>query len=277
MKNNADVVTADVVTLVSRTRTFHTGYKDCFKCDEFLHDGSFRFERGKSYGILCDITEGGGGISWLLAGRDVVREEELDVFGRRYSAGETVEEGWLVCEGIPGVDRTVAQEIGMGLGSSGLGLSVDDVAEKFELSECRMDFKLRHGGWEGWRASAAIGYAMGKQIFCFPWLYTGMLMDVSMCGYFFYTEILKKEGSIVIVPSGSREVLEIMADEIIELDHSWLDREVSRFMGHMDEYRNMGIRPVAKKRGGVTDGKRGEGGGLLCAGQPMQPVLSKSV
>lgn len=238
MKNNHNMV-----TLVSHERIFHTCYKDSYKWDEFLHDESFCFERGKTYGILSDISEGGGGVSWLLAGRDVIREEEITVFGRRYSAGETVKEGWLVCEGIPGVKKTVAQEIEMALNSSGMGLSVDDVVGKFDLSECRMDFKLEHGGWEGWRASAAIGYAMGKQIFCFPWLYTVRLIDIVLCtGYFFYAERLKKEGAIVIIPGGNRAVLEVLADEIIELDHSWLDREVSQFMGHMDDYRNMEIR-----------------------------------
>lgn len=222
-------------------------YQNQFKCHEYLYGETFHFERGKSYGILCEVSEGGGALSWILSGRVCVWEEEITVFGRRYSKDERVKEGWFLGEGIRGMNKPVAGLIRTALNRNRLGLSrsrrrfirVKDVAEKFSLTKDGLRSRIEDCGWEGWRASAAIGYAMGRQIFCFPWLYTRMLMGVvANTGYFSYVEELKKAGGIVIVPASHRGILEEITDEIIEAPGLRQKVDMNLFYRYMDEYRN---------------------------------------
>ena len=174
-------------------------------------------------------------------------EEEITVFGRRYSKGERVQEGWFLGEGIRGMNKPVAGLIRTALNRNRLGLSrsrrrfirVKDVAEKFSLTKDGLRSRIEDCGWEGWRASAAIGYALGGEIFCFPWLYTQMLMDiVANTGYFSYIEELKRAGGIVIVPAGHRGILEEITDEIIEAPGLRQKVDMNLFYRYMDEYRN---------------------------------------
>lgn len=218
-------------------RILTTSYRDDFRSHEILYDEFFRFEKGKSYGILCEAAEGGGGISWLLSGRDEVKGEDVIVFGKKYCDGERIEEGWFVSEGIPGVNEPVYKEIKIALKQSGANFSMEDIVHEFGLSEDRLGYKIGNYSWEAWRASVAIGYAMGKQIFCFPWLYSSRLLDLVLnTAYFFYVDKLKENGSIVILPSGNREILEDITDEIVELNNPRF-KDLSRFNEYIDDYK----------------------------------------
>lgn len=230
-----------IVTLTTHSRLVTTSFFRSYEWVERICAETFKFEKGKSYGILCGIGEGGGGISWLLSGREKINEEEVNVFGRKYSQGERVQEGWFITGiGIAGMNKTLEKELKIALKQSGLKLSVDDIVEKFGLTPRRLRLKMRHFSWEGWRASVAIGYAMGKQIFCFPWLDSEFLMEMVLStAYCFYVDKLKKEGAIVIVPGGNREVLEQMTDEIIEINNAWVQQVISvNFDKYMEKYRN---------------------------------------
>lgn len=191
-----------------------------FRNCEYFYEAKFEFERGKLYGILGEHGEGGGGLSWLLSGRDVIRDEKITVFGKEYKMGETVEEGWYLGEGIPGMDKTARKEIAAALKMSKSGLSVQDIVDKFHLTEDRLDVKVRYYSWEIWRLSAAIGYALGKKIFCFPAIDTHMIIElVRNTAFYIYVEKLRREGCILLLPSSNREILENLADEIIELNN----------------------------------------------------------
>lgn len=230
-----------IITLTTHDQLVTTSFFRDYEWVERMYDETFQFEKGKSYGILCEIGEGGGGISWLLSGREEIEEEEITVFGRKYSQGERVQEGWFITGiGISGMNKTLEKELKIALKQSGLGLSVDDIVEKFGLTPERLKVKMRHFSWEGWRASVAIGYAMGKQIFCFPWLNPELLMEMVLStAYCFYVDKLKKEDAIVIVPSSDRRALEEMTDEIIQLDNSVIEQfTTANFYKYMEKYRN---------------------------------------
>lgn len=80
---------------------------------------------------------------------------------------------------------------------------------------------------------------IGKEIFCFPWMYPRMLMDiVAKTGYFSYVEELKKAGGIVIAPASHRGILEEITDEIIEAPSLRLKVDMNRFNRCTDEYSN---------------------------------------
>ncbi len=212
-----------------------------FRHNEYLNEGTFNFEEGKMYGILGEHGEGGGGISWLLSGRDVIRDEKITVFGKEYKEGETVEEGWYLGEGIPSMDKTARKEISAALKMSKSSLSVQDIVEKFHLTEERLDVKVRYHSWELWRLSAAIGYALGKKIFCFPAIDTYMLIEIVVnTAFYIYVEKLRREGCILLLPSSNREILESLADEIIELNNPRF-RDLSQFHEIVSSYKEGNI------------------------------------
>lgn len=118
------------------------------------------------------------------------------------------------------MDKSARKEIAFALKKSKSGFSVQDIVDKFHLTEERLDVKVQYYSWEIWRLSAAIGYALGKKIFCFPSLDTARVIDiVRSTAFYIYVEKLRREGCILLLPSSNREILESLADEIIELNN----------------------------------------------------------
>ena len=73
-----------IVILTTHDRLMTMSFFRSYEWIEGTYDETFKFEKGKSYGILCGIGEGGGGISWLLSGREKIDEKDINVFGRKY-------------------------------------------------------------------------------------------------------------------------------------------------------------------------------------------------
>ena len=68
-------------------------------------------------------------------------------------------------------DMTVSEQIHFGI-HNGLSYSnsISDIKKLFHLSDGRLNRKFKFVGVERWRISMAIGYAMGKSVYCFPWM-----------------------------------------------------------------------------------------------------------
>lgn len=189
-----------------------------------LYNMECSFEGGRLYGILCDHNESGWGISCLLSGRLKLNDEIVLINNKRYIKNDRIKEGWYVGEGLYKkqcclFEKTIKQQIAFALKHSQLNMTVDDIINKFELSQHRINNKFSHMSWESWRASAAIGYAYGKCIFCFPWLDTAYLKDVIFStGFLFYIKILRDAGTIIILPSSDEFILRKISDEIIKIN-----------------------------------------------------------
>ncbi|MBQ9070566.1 MAG: hypothetical protein IJY23_04380 [Clostridia bacterium] len=98
--------------------------------------------------------------------------------------------------------KTVYQLIKKGLKASGLKTTPEEICNLFSLSPGRIIKPIKSVGNERFRAMCAVGYAYGKQIFCFPWL------SKKMINYYgnnisWLLDILEKLNVIVILPSGS--------------------------------------------------------------------------
>ncbi|UKI12688.1 MAG: hypothetical protein L6V84_08515 [Oscillospiraceae bacterium] len=52
----------------------------------------------------------------------------------------------------------------------GFNYTLDDIKMTFHLTDNRFDRPLNEASGEIWSISVAIHYALGKDIFCFPWL-----------------------------------------------------------------------------------------------------------
>lgn len=94
----------------------------------------------------------------------------------------------------------VKASVEKGLKISGLAYNAQDIMGMFEIAPFRFERPLKAVGNECWRAMAAIGFANGKQIFCFPWL------SAKMVEYFYYQltapmNKLAELGATVVLPT----------------------------------------------------------------------------
>lgn len=205
------------IYIMTKKREFQVDFRNIARNNEILYSDTFCFKAGRSYGILCEEGEGGGALSLLLSGRAKIMDEKVSVFGHEYEKGQTVSEGWFMGEGFPGLNQSAKKDIELALKESHSTLSLQDVIQEFSLSEDRLGLSIKKYSGECWRASAAIGYAGKKRIFCFPWMDTAFLERCLFTAYFYYVDKLKERGCTIIIPGPSRKILEGMTDEIIEL------------------------------------------------------------
>ncbi len=98
--------------------------------------------------------------------------------------------------------------------------NIEQVIENFGLKPDRVDYKLSYYSGERMRASLAIGYALNKKIYCFPWMNSAYLYDIfqSSCVTRFFDR-LRDDGCIVIIPTYKKETIINIVDEIIEIDN----------------------------------------------------------
>ena len=86
----------------------------------------------------------------------------------------------------------------------------------FELSEGRFEHSFEQTSGERWRISMAVGYAYEKSIYCFPWVNSHFLKNLScleLC-----IKHLVSSGAIIIIPTTFPEVLGEMIDDYKILD-----------------------------------------------------------
>lgn len=88
-----------------------------------------------------------------------------------------------------------------GLSKSGIKMSADEIRDKFMITDFRFERNPGYTGNERFKAMAAVAYAFGKDVFCFPWFsrtrFDGFHRNLSDL-----MEILESLGKIVILPLG---------------------------------------------------------------------------
>lgn len=96
---------------------------------------------------------------------------------------------------------------------------IETIIEEFHLSRHRIDYSLSTiDPWEKWRASIAIGYASGKQIFCFPWMDSLYFFDCMFnSSVFRFFKKITQDGGIIILPTSRDQNVQGLADEIIKI------------------------------------------------------------
>lgn len=94
--------------------------------------------------------------------------------------------------------------------------SIDQLKEMLGLTEERYHRPLPYTGNEAWRITAAEGLALGKQIFCFPWM-----SDQSFKVYAYLSErladICAQNGSILFMPLESDAQVKHFVNDVIDL------------------------------------------------------------
>lgn len=194
------------------------GSLNCKSCRYTAYDTmqlsmSFHFSVGINY-MMGDIDSGIWGVSYLLSMYHrkypqyfykplsaLVNGEEMSIEALSKYCCYMDEEYYPL---FSSKRKTVRYLIEKGLKKSKIDKTFDEIFQTFGLSSDRLDRPICHTGNEKIRAMAAVGYAHGKQVFCFPWL------SQKMVEYYKYHllwtfDALEKLGAIVIFPSGAKE------------------------------------------------------------------------
>ena len=97
--------------------------------------------------------------------------------------------------------KTVLQLITKGLKKSQINMTAEQVCQLFKLDSERIHRPIYQVGNERFRAMAAVGYAYGKQVFCFPWL-SKKMFDYFTNNILWLLDIIDELNLIAIVPIG---------------------------------------------------------------------------
>ena len=97
--------------------------------------------------------------------------------------------------------------------------SSDEIREMFRIDKERYQRTINHVGFEWQKCAAAIWFVYGKKIFSFPWM-TG-----SVCAPHFVKticKVLREHHCLVFLPTNRRDVLEHLADHVIDFQELYL-------------------------------------------------------
>ena len=114
--------------------------------------------------------------------------------------------------------RTVRSCLLKALETSPTGLTLDELTEKFHLTPERFNRPptyIQHP--QSWYLSAAIAFAAGKEVFCFPYLTGITLSTVEKMQALGLFDLLRANQKIVFLPSTHRDRLASVCDLVTDV------------------------------------------------------------
>ena len=197
------------------------GYVFCkssfFSVIDVIKEKEFQFSSGINK-LFGDIDSGIFGISYLIAMYDKINKKELFCSDKTIVDGITTPLSALtkiscyIDESYPlfsdkrlfGRKKTVKQRIECGLKKSKLPYTATEVLDIFKVQEHHREVFINQTGTERYKVMLAIGFAYGKEVFCFPWFsksrYEAFLMHITHT-----INLLSDLNKIVILPLGFQE------------------------------------------------------------------------
>lgn len=183
---------------------------------------NYTFKAGNIYGLISDFGCGSWGLSTCLGGRCdsnytgriYVNQKEVLLESLKNSSAFVAESIFDSSNSKENL-LTVRECIQKALILSGLPYSIDEIVSIFHLSDGRLDRSLSYVSGEIWLISIAINFALGKDIFCYPWLNLYEIGRFKTAVELNIIDFLKKMGKIVIVPSSQKKILKKYCDHTI--------------------------------------------------------------
>lgn len=172
---------------------------------ESVHNFSYNFESQNVYCLQGGLGYGGWSLSWIIGGLLKPERGILKLNNKNISIKELNAISW--CVGFSGEenkffkDKKVRSIIESGLAKSGLSKTGKDIHDIFCLTEERLDRSFRSISGEKWRASLAIGYSLGRKIFCFPWFRSKFIFDYEKKWIYQILNYLKNDDCLIIFPT----------------------------------------------------------------------------
>ena len=183
--------------------------------DVLQHSMKFNFHTGINT-LVGEIDTGIWGISYLLSMYNYDVNKKLFEISPKSSLCATVDGVETPLENLTDkccyLDhkyyplfskrrKTVRKLIEAGIKKTHPDKTFEEICELFLLTPERLDRAVYQVGNERFRAMAAIGYAHGKEVFCFPW-HSRKMFDYYTNNILWLLDILEKLNVIVILPVG---------------------------------------------------------------------------
>ena len=184
------------------------------KCDIFHHGvlndclqkSNYTFNAGNLYGIIGEFGNGGAALSCGITGKTDYYEGSIYIDGNEIYFDELKNISWYIGDDLKKKrnflkrEMTVKEQIIYGLNHYNRCCDFEIIKQQFNLSTERIDRCIEYVSGERWKASCAIGYANGKEIFCFPLMNTN---DYNLFGEQFKSilNVLLDSMCVVIMPT----------------------------------------------------------------------------
>jgi len=157
----------DYATTPKRLRYF-----DLHGLSQFSHEFTF----GKSYLLHAKPSRGAEALSWLISGIVNPWGGQILLNGKDYTVEQRRQDSWCVrYEEIKRwgwLRQSVRAQLRYALkhNPNPILKTEQEIIQHFRLSPYLLPRPLTQYSHEAWRASCAIGFALGKEIFCFPYV-----------------------------------------------------------------------------------------------------------
>lgn len=183
---------------------------------------TYEFKPENVYGIISDFGCGSWGLTTCVGGR-CSKEYNGKVFLNdiEIPADTLAKYSCFISENIytdlniePKL-MTAKECIAQALSISSLPYSVNQIKSMFYLSDGRFERPLAYVSGEIWLISMAINFALGKQIFCYPWLNEHDIARFEIAYRHGIIELIKNAGKIVLIPSSQKKFLRKYCDHTI--------------------------------------------------------------
>jgi hypothetical protein len=176
------------------------------------------FETGKSYGLVSEYMQGCMYLSYMLGGK-IKPEDGLEIYidAQKTDVNKLNDIGWNI---EPYYEKyknfVVRKTIENALRKELVPESFEQIAKAFVLTEPRYDRKLSQLSGERWRASAAIGYALGKRVFFGPYASSEHYSRMNALPEII--RFLKEKDCMIVLPVGSDIYIKRIVDQCIYLE-----------------------------------------------------------
>lgn len=201
-------------------------FQDLVECRDLLHQSkesflqiSYEFKKGNVYGLISDFGCGSWGLSTCLGGRCSTNYSGTVLLNNNViPANQLLNYSCFIAEKIfQNINSTKnlltpKECIEKALAISGQSYSIEQIKKTFCLSDGRFERSIDGISGEIWLVSMAVNFALGKEIFCYPWL---NLIDIERFKTAYKHNIidfLKETGKIIVVPSSQKKILRKYCD-----------------------------------------------------------------
>lgn len=208
------------ISFGGKCNLFHYGtVQDC------LQKRDFEFSMGHLYGIVGEFGEGGVALSCGITGNTGYYEGKIYIDDIEKTMKDVVDISWYIGGDLHLNERnvlfhkkpqiyknTIKEQIEYGINCGKTEESFFAIQNMFSVSSERVGRNINFVSGERWKASAAIGYANGKSIFCYPWMNT---RDIEQFGEQMSKTVkcLLDAGKVVIIPTTKEDnVYKIFSD-----------------------------------------------------------------
>lgn len=159
--------------------------------------------------LVGDIDSGAWAVSYLLSmykhkKKDFILFDpaRITVNGEDMSLSDFSAYSCYIDKSFPlfSTKKSVKSIVSSELKRRNLDITAEEIKKIFQLSDDRFERPLSGVGNEAYRAMCAIGYAAGKEVFCFPWL-SDCRFEYVKVHIMFVASVLESLGKIVVLPT----------------------------------------------------------------------------